>query len=74
MFRCSRGSNNAFSTNDELELDDHFQIFSGPYRFVESGRRRQSSVFLGVDVVHNSDMLRCRHPFWWCSVHRIHIK
>ena len=36
-----------FSTYDELELDDHFQVSSGPYRFVESGRRRQSSVSWG---------------------------
>ena len=43
--RCSRGSNNAFSTYDELESDNHFQVSSGPYRFVESGRCKQSSVY-----------------------------
>ena len=34
-----------FSTYDELESDNHFQASSGPYRFVESGRCRQSSVY-----------------------------
>ena len=30
--------------------------------------------FLWVNVVHNSDMLRWRHPLWWYSVHWIHVK
>ena len=30
--------------------------------------------FIGVDVVHNSDVLRWRHSLWWYSLHRIHVK
>ena len=61
-----------FSTYDELELDDHFQVSSDPYGFVESGRCRQSSVYRGCC----GTQLRCafggRHSLWWYSIHRIH--
>ena len=51
-------------------------IFKSPVVLIGSLNRADvdSLRFPGVDVVHNSDMLRWCHPLWWYSVHRIHIK